>query len=344
MMLHAQEAPKPAAPAVTVNGTLFGNYMYSNWDGVRRNNNAFSLERMYIHVRSQISDEIKFQFTSDMYHYSSDNSNLNYVVRLKYGYIDYSPMKELSIKGGMIPTVWTGYVEKFWRYRGIAKVVTDEKAYFPTADLGISASYALPEKMGEVSAFVLNGEGYTATETNKYKDLGLRASVTPFQSDDMLKGLEVGGYLYMGNTANVAGLAVKKNRFGGLVGYSYDIVSVAAEYNSKSTGVNSKPDSSVSGSALSIFGEVRSPLDGMLSKLSLVWRYDIVDPNTDNDGDKTNLLILGLAFKAADKMTLVLDTQVSGREKLNGNSQLPYYDTTFVDSYMTWYLHAIVNF
>jgi hypothetical protein len=260
-------------------------------------------------------------------------------MRLKFGYLDYTPFNNFSMKLGMIPGAWFGFVDGLWKYRGIAASVGDRLGYFSSADVGVSFHYSLPGKIGEVSAFILNGSGFTAAETNRFKDYAVRATFTPFLSDALLKSFTVGGYVYMGSNSNSTTVSLARNRFGGLAGYTYAVASFNVEYNIRKDAFT-HPDTITTGNSISLFGEVKAPVDEWKNILSLVWRFDVVEPNEKAGGDMTRFSIIGLSYKPSDKLTFVFDRQLTAGE----TKSMKKNDGTKTNTDNRWLLNTIVNF
>jgi hypothetical protein len=230
-------------------------------------------------------------------------------------------------------------VDGYWKYRGIAQTVTDRQGYFSTADLGASVTYTTPDKGYELSAFIFNGSGYTAPEVNRFKDVAFRFVAAPFPSMASLKSLVLAGYSYRGANASSSGMALQRDRFGALVSYAYAGVSLAAEYSVK-TEAASHPDTTTSGSAFSLFGEARLPVELLRYPVAFVWRYDAVDPDGDKSGDGSKFLILGFSLKASDKTTLVLDHQVVTAE----SASMKRTDGVRISRDAKTLFHIILNF
>ncbi len=322
---------------VTFGAQFFGNYSYTvnGIDG--KDFSKFDVDRMYLTMKSKLSDNWKLQFTSDVYRNTSSGTYYSGLsLRVKFAFLDFTPWSSLSIKAGMIPGPWNGVVETQWKYRGVVATANDKYNYIQTADLGLSATYSLPEKYGEIAGYIYNGDGYTSPETNQFKDLVLRATINPFPTNSILKNLMLGGYTYIGKSTT-AGL--KKQRFGGLVGYSYSVLLVGAEYDSK-TDVATATSPEVKGNVLSLFSEIKMPVAELESKLSLVLRYDSSDPNLDKDNDKTHYFVAGLAWKATDKVTMVLDRQVLTTD----TPTLKTSSGSLTDKDEKWVINAIVSF
>ena len=333
-------APKPAAGIVpTFGGTLFGNYTYviNGTDG--KDFSKFDLERVYFTMKAQIADDWKFQVTTDVYrNVAAGTYYSGLAVRLKFAYLDYAAFPGLSVKFGMIQGVWNGTEEAFWKYRGIAKTVSDQNSYYSTADLGVSATYALPSKLGEVAFTMNNGDGYQSPELNRYKDYVFRASLTPFASVELLKSLSVSGIGSVGSAGTTR--ALDRNRYGALVGYAYSYLSAGAEYIVRKDAPTN-PDTVKTGNAFSLFGELKAPFAGLESKLSFIARYDGVEPNIDKGGDMTHFVVAGIVWKATDKLTLAIDNQLLICET---NSLKRTTDNVLLNTDRRWFLHTILTF
>ena len=321
---------------ITFGGSFFGNYSYTVQGIEGKDFNKFDVERMYLTAKSQISENWKFQMTTDIYRNSAAGTYYSgLAVRLKFAFADFTPWASLSIKAGMIPGPWNGAVETYWKFRGVAPTANDKYGYVQTADLGLSVTYSLPNKYGEIAGYIFNGDSFTAPESNKYKDLVLRASLVPFPGISELKTLTVGGYTFLGKNG-AAGL--KKQRFGGMVGYSYNVVLVGAEYDSRTDGVVNATD--VSGNVFSLFTEIKFPIAELESKFSLLFRYDSCDPNDSKDNDKINFFIAGLAWKVNEKVSFVLDRQVL----MTDSKTMKSTAGTFLDVDEKWFVHTILSF
>ncbi len=336
-------APPPAAkPAFALNpvfsATMFSNLVYSPRGIDGKFANRFDFDRVYFTMKTPLADDWKFQVTTDIYRNASATSYYNGLsVRLKFAMVDYTPITSLSVKFGMVPGPWNGLVETYWKYRGVASTASDKYSLIATADAGISACYTLPGKVGDFSVYMLNGTGYTAPEANRFKDYVARLTLAPFTSSDELKGLTMSGLAYIGNNGTT--VALEKNRFGGFVGYTYSFVTVGSEYLVVKNAP-SNPDSIQSGYVLSVFGELKCPVEGFASQFSLIGRFDVNEPNINKGGDITRLKIIGIVWKANDRVWWVVDHQLLTTEKATQK----VVDGTYIDTDVRWYLHAIINF
>jgi hypothetical protein len=323
-----------------VSGQVFAFYSYTTNGIEGKDYNRFDVDRMYLTAKAQVFDQAKVQFTTDLYRNTATGTYYSgFSLRVKFAYVDYAPMSSLSVKLGVIPGVWSGFIDTYWKYRGLSSNITDRNGFYSSADIGASVSYALPGKMGDISGFMLNGSGYTSAETNRFKDFALRVSVSPFVDDPLLQPLVIAGYAYKGSNAAKTGLALPRNRFGALISYAYNIASIGVEYDVRKDAP-SNPDTTLSGNGLSIFGEIKAPVEELRSKLSLVWRFDVYEPNVDKGADMQRYNILGLAYKPHERLTFILNKQWTKAE----SAVLVRTDNTKTTYDGRWFLNAIVNF
>ncbi len=348
----AQQKPAVAPSPIQISGTLFSYFVYSSEGKEGKDFNRFDLDRLYLTAKGPVFEGGKIQVTTDLYRAASYRqpdsiAKLYYggfAIRMKFAFMDFAPFSFLSVKFGLIPTVWPSFVDGVWKYRGISGSVSDLQSYYPTADIGVSASYALPGKMGDISGFILNGNGFTSAETNRYKDFAIRANVYPFIDDPLLKPLLLAAYVLKGSNISTTSSALPRNRFGALLSYTYSFASATVEYNSRQDAPK-YADTLLYGSALSFFGEVKAPVDEWKEKCSLVWRFDVVEPNDKKGGDVTRLKILGLVYKPFDKLILSIDRQWIDAET---KSMKPWdWDIVLkntINKDDRWFFHVIVNF
>ncbi len=364
-------------------GTKVSGVLFSRWEwnqagagASEKDANQFAIERMYLNFRGPLAEDINFRATLDIYSVSANDvkvsttttttttadsvnnlkstsnststssiSNLNAMMQLKYAYFEWKAASWLNFRGGMQMTEWIDYVEGLWGYRGISKVLLDDRGISASSDLGLSGIAKLPNKLGEVQISVLNGTGFRLAENNRFKDLAGRVVITPLMDGGGdFKKLQVAAHYYTGNTA----LGVSRSRFGALVALPTDNFNVGFEFGSFSNGV--KADSSTKSSGFSAWLELKGRLaSDDLSRLSLLARMDSYDPNSDlTDATRTisanaklSKLILGLVYQLAKPVTVSLDYQ-SLSYKGNGDL-LTKYDGTKTSADSRIYLHFIVN-
>lgn len=331
------EKLEKGAPTLKVSGQFFGYYTYSRFGTNGKDYNKFDMERSYITVRGTLAENWAAQLTTDLYRGSETNTYYKgFGVRMKFVYLEYI-LNPWSFRFGLIPGPFHATEEAAWKYRGVAQTPTDRYGYFSTADLGATVTYELPEKYGDLALSILNGKGFTNPETDKYKDVVLRATVKPLPSENTWKNLSLSGFTYLGYENGTRHAGLPKNRYGALAYFSHRSFSVGAEYISR-VDAPSHPDTTVTGTVLSIVSEIFSPWEE-LSKHSLIFRYDRVDPNTAQSKDGYDFVIVGLTYKPNARVTFSLNYQGTfGDAKVLRRSTGGY-----VDYDERIYCHMIVN-
>ena len=93
---------------------------------------------------------------------------------------------------GMLHTVTIDYEELYWP-RYLQQVGLEKNGFFSSSDVGIAGLATLGNRWGEIYGLVDNGPGYTSYDnpgttgqpvtSNRFKDVGLRVSLTPFAND-----------------------------------------------------------------------------------------------------------------------------------------------------------------
>jgi hypothetical protein len=364
--------------------------------------NSFFLERAYINVLASLTPEIKARVTPDIFSYTDGGGKTQYAMDIKFAYVDYTPFQKdngmsIGFQLGVIPNLWISTNDKYWGYRGFAKSYTDfawtttairsgntvartTSSFFSAADLGLGVNFTAPKGYAEISAEVLNGNGFrNLSFDNRFKDLLFTAFVHPLsgsitkKTDAMKKAgkdridgitdLTFGGFAYVGKLDKgenyTPGAAqYKRNRFGGMLSLRYNFkkagfIKIGGEY---STQKNEDPGSPVNeiaetnSSGLSGYLEFNPPVQSINEKLMLVARFDMFDPNdkdttnsitTFNDqNDKQKLLLMGLAFKP----NKVLIIGITYQSIMYEDNFIVNYNgkTTKTDSRLLF--HAILNF
>jgi len=315
---------------VKLSGTMYTNY---NWNyvgiGKEKDVNRIEVERLYLTVKGDLSEEFSMRATLDVYTSKAD-ANLNSAYILKYGYLDWKAASWFTLRGGMIPTEWVGYVEDAWKYRGVAKIMSDIEGLQSSADVGLSATVKLPSNFGEAVLMVLNGNGYRKAESNRFKDIAGRITLTPFSSQEgIFKKLKLSAHFSSGRY----GLKSNKDRWGAMLAAPFDDFSFAVNYDASR-------DSTLKGSGISVFCELLLKSIGGLNNFSIIGRVDSFDPNTNLDNDKRLRLIYGFAYKASSNVTLVLNNQSLVAEK----EVYKKYDGSFSKSDGKIYLNLIISY
>lgn len=352
--------PSAAAPAATaavaLSGVLFGNYQYQTLESAR-DANQFVLDRAYLTARAALGHGVGMRITSDVF----QSTEAGWDIRLKYGYLQHDAKLgawTASTRAGMLQTVVIEHVEQFWP-RFLGNVATDRLGYFSSADVGVAEQLALPGKLGEVYATVTNGSGFARRETDRFKDVGVRLTLTPLaRTTGLLSTLALTGWVYEGANASrfvnggtgqvgAVGDALQKDRWGVFVGLRDPRLVLGAEYAARTeeeelggnTAASPRTVVENDGSVRSVFAVVR-PLAfanaSGRSRLGLVGRWDDVRPGTTRalvDADeRAHYAVAGVLFDVSPRLTLALDYQEGLAER------------NLVGEAKTWFAHFQLTF
>ena len=164
-----------------------------------------------------------------------DDFYAGWAVRVKYAFLNHQfvsgPSTATRVYGriGILQTVIVEKEEQYWN-RGLSQASVEQAGYFNSADAGAAAVVTLPNRLGEVYATIVNGNGYGSRETDRFKDFQARVSISPWaNSTGVLRGLEFSPWVSFGGRASTfaAGqgtltpvtAAQEKDRYGFFTGY-----------------------------------------------------------------------------------------------------------------------------
>lgn len=241
----------------------------------------FQFTRFYFAYDVKLSDNFAVRYRLDGDRKADGNKWRPF---LKHAYLSWK---------GLVPTA-TAYFgiqgtpnwsvsEKEWGYRGVEKTIMDKNKIGSSADVGAG----LKGKAGAIAYHVLyaNGEGYSSPESNNFKKIYAQVGFDP------VNGLKLSVFIdhetQMKDTVATT--------YGVFAGYGQDWGKLGVEYFSRDQGDEAKTKSGVSifGSAKLNIGDIHGNLFG---------RYDIYDPDTDNDSDEKTYFILGYDYQAHKKV------------------------------------------
>ena len=336
-------AAQVTSPPIDFSGTMFGNWQSRSDSAARAqaggtNPNQFAIDRVYLTFRMPAGDRASIRATTDIFQNSANGYYGGWTVRLKYGYLQYDFLRDLGgQKGfngiariGMLPTVVIDQEEQFWP-RYLSPTAVDRFGFFSSADLGVATQVTLPGKWGEVYAHVTNGPGYTATESDRFKDVGLRLTLTPLANHGglfqtlgitpwMYKGY-VGSRFVAGGAGQVGPVAdaTKRDRWGIFAGTRDPRLTLGVHYARRVDGYKygdntlaaPRTVSDTAGTLLSTYVIVR-PVSWQwgrnVSRLGVVLRRDEFRSHGALPG-KEHLLIAGIEYAPTARTALALDYQ-----------------------------------
>lgn len=355
---------------VELSGTLFTNYQYGGARG-SRSNNRFELERAYLTARAKLNARASARVTADVFQQrdaARDDFYGGWAFRAKYAYLQYdfggAPAGlRASARLGMLPTVVIDQEESLWP-RWITNVALERAGFFSSSDVGAAGTLTLPSKVGHLYATVTNGPGYQSREADRYKDVGLRLTMTPFGGSEngLLRSLAISPWLYKGARASryadgVGSLAPvtearSRDRWGVLVGAGSSALSAAVHGASRSEEIESIVPGGPGDSAITVRDETasvysafviarpftRSPA-ARLRPLGILARYDAIE-DLDLGGDR-QVVIAGLLWDMGPRLSFALDYQ---EQTLRDQPATTSASTIAALDTRVWFLHAVVNF
>src|SRR4051794_29248017 len=204
-LLSAQGGQATTTTTVVTPGFDFSGVVFGAW-GARNDSaahatlggkspNQFSLDRAYLTFRMPAGDNASVRVTTDVFQQTNASAGTYYggwVVRIKYGYVQYTGLRDDFGKGsnltgriGILHTVVIDHEEQFWP-RYLSQVALERNGFMVSADGGLAGLMTLGNKWGEVYGTVVNGGGYTAVERDRFKDFALRLSLTPLASHEKM--------------------------------------------------------------------------------------------------------------------------------------------------------------
>jgi len=286
------QASAQQAPQVSVTGVIYTQYQYS--DAPIAAKSTFDMTRAYVNVLGRFSNGINTRLTTDIL---PNGVGGNYVIRLKFAYAAWTPTgSSLTYKLGMINTPWVDFEETLWDYRMQGTIAVDRNGYMTAADAGFGVDGKWNNDQVNAQFVIVNGEGYAGGAGDFRKDVEARVSyrIQPTNDNSRVGGLRVSGYLGIGK---VTGTGADRNRYLGMLSYRTTQYTVAGEYVSVK-------NAAVTGSIISAFGTYRLAPP---SKIALIGRVDIVDPDNNTANDGNTRIIAGASYQLSPNVRMLAD-------------------------------------
>jgi hypothetical protein len=315
----AAQAPATQAPQVTVSGVAYLQYVYQLKDTANHINN-FDVTRAYINVIGRFSGGVTTRITADVNRPAGDNS-LRY--RLKYAYVTYTPQgSQLTYKLGQIHTPWIDWEEALWDYRMQGQMAMERGGYLSSSDFGLGVDGTWNADRVNMQVGIYNGESYSGGTGDKRKDLMGRVSVRVSETDDASRvgGLRVSAYGQYGKPTTGG----TRGRLLGMVSYRSKQFTVAGEYaitRDSTTGGVKNP-----GTVASAFGVYHLSN----SKVSLLARVDLTDPNTNVGNNRLTRFIGGASYQLSPNLRVLADLDLLSYQ---GGSPTPAAEATRSQAY-----------
>jgi len=321
------------AAEVKPEGRIFAHYMYNlsgypDWDERYGNNdyNEFAMSRAYLGFKAAFNDQWSARITADITRIDevegvdADGNVITadglYNYYLKYAYGNFAPYEFFAIRFGQCQTAWIDMYSGVWGYRYVAKTPSDLWKLDTSSDLGVAIHGDFPGGYGNYYAMLRNGEGYKHPEVNKGKAFQVRLALTPLQMNDYTRGLMIAGAYMMDNDnpsdpdidTTLVDLMIAYNAmFGGGWG-----INLGGAYFMRTVATDVDGADDINSTVINGFGTLYMPYH-----LALFGRYDMFDPDTENDEDthgyqdEQSLLIVGISFDPIKNIKLALDYQTT---------------------------------
>jgi hypothetical protein len=285
------QAPAQQAPQVSVTGVIYTQYQYS--DAPIAAKSTFDMTRAYVNVLGRFSNGITTRVTTDILPDAGGDQE----VRLKYAYATWTPARSsLTYKLGMIHTPFIDWEEQLWDYRMQGTIAVDRNGAMTAADIGVGVDGHWNGERINGQLTIVNGEGYSGGTGDFRKDVQARVSVRvqPTNDNSRVGGMRVTGYVGIGK---VSATGADRNRYLGMLSYKTQQYTVAGEYVSVK-------NAAVTGSIISAFGvyHLAPP-----SKIAVIGRVDVFDPNTSTANNKSTRIIGGASYQLSPNVRLLAD-------------------------------------
>jgi len=333
----APPAVKPATPGLDFSAWVFGDFQTQTDDAAKAANggsnpNLFDIGRAYLTFKGPLGDRASFRVTTDIKQGAGTDSYKGWFVRLKYAFLQYDYMQPNAdgasafARLGMLHNAVIDHEESFWP-RYLVRTGVEKNGFFSSADLGVATQITLPNKLGEIYADVVNGNGYENPENNKYKEFQARVSITPFgNTTSILKTLAISPWVTYGGNSSVflndptqpITDRLEKTRYGIFVGNKDRRLTFGADYALKKDGTDSNTTDVTLDQIVNTTGElydafvVVRPLEftqpNTKQSFGALLRYDHFRPNKDVDG-YAQFIVAGVFWEPTRKVTLALDYQ-----------------------------------
>jgi hypothetical protein len=319
-MAAALGTAQAQAPSLTVSGVGYAQFLYQlHQDTLGVHQNAFDVTRAYVNVIGKFPEGIYTRVTLDIDGRRTDARQQTF--RLKYAYVAWTPEKSpLTFKLGEIHTPWLDWEEALWDYRMQGTMAMERGGYLSSSDFGagIDGNWAYDKVNMQVGVY--NGENYNGGLGDQRKDLMGRVSVKLLNTDQAgrVGGLRLTAYGQYGKPTGSG----QRERFIGMLSYKSKMVTLAAEYGATKDSTTGTSTASVTGRVLSGYGVLNVPN----SKVAIIGRVDIIDPNTGSSAtnDRLTRVIGGISYQVGPNLRVLAD--IDNVSHQGGNT--PLFDAT----------------
>ena len=289
------QGTQATAPTLDFSGVMFGNWQIRSDSAAKaatggKQPNRFDLARVYLNFRMPAGERGSIRATTDLFQNTAGGYYAGWSLRFKYAYFQYDVTKDLAgVDGltmvsriGMLHNVVIEHMDSYWP-RWLSQNAVETHGFFASSDMGVASLITLPKRRGEAYFTVVNGTGYTAAETDRFKDFGARFSWTPFANDSgMLRTLALtpwyskgraGGQFPNGGAGQVAPVTegIQRDRRGLFLGLRDRRLTGGAEFSQRIEEVEG------GNNTVAVPRTVRSRTSDLMSAFALVRPLELMD-------------------------------------------------------------------
>ncbi len=279
---------------------------------------SFSVDRGYFTLKPALSENISARFTLDFFSSDKDADANGAGIKMKYAYLDFKnfmPLPKATLSVGLTKNYF-GYIYS-WKYETIEKDPADLWKFASSTDYGIVFSGQVPSAKLSYNLGLYNGEGYKKSGDKVNNEYAYLANVR-FKPVDML---ELGGSFSMNSKNNPNDDMGEENpeheahtAFAGMAKFNMNGITILGQFLGKTVDTdNNDADEDVSSQAISVLG-MYNLKDAADINMDIVGRYDMYDPNTDNDDDGKNLMLFGLNYHIQKNVQVQANYQITSHE------------------------------
>ena len=291
---QSAQAPAPVPPAEPDYPIIrIGVLSYVQYDAELKNRAAFSafdLTRGYLNVNGQLSKNVRFRLTPDVKRIPDGSLSGSLVLRVKYAFVELDNVKAARswVRFGAHQTPWLDFEESIDRYRVQGMMFSERENLIPgSSDFGVG--YFTPlGKYVDIQTGVYNGEGYTQTDTNKYKSAQGRLTLRPLAGRGVANGFRLSGFY------NAGWYAANRPRRLGIVMGSFEHTNLAAtlQYLKATENPSAAAPRDINRNGSSGFIEIRQGVNGWAA----IARVDHLDPDQALGNNSQRRVIAGAAY------------------------------------------------
>ncbi len=267
--------------------------------------NGFDFTRIYFGYDRDIAPDFSIRFLMDVDNTKDANNKSAWRPFMKNAYLAMNckliPGSKLYF--GMISMPFVGIPENHWGYRSVYKLPMDLVGWGSTADLGTGWK-GMWQDMYQVEFALANGAGYKNPEGDMFKLAELRP--TAYLLEKALTVSALGSYEALNDSSNALIFEL-------MAGYDYKFFRVGGEYSMRSI---SKGYLEANGNATDLQqNNLAFWLQAKATpKVTVLGRYDIYEPNSEADKDRTSALIAGVDYHPVKNVHFIPNIQMQMNE------------------------------